>query len=96
MTHRVGQKLRVLVIGTLNSALVEFEDGYQCVTSRFGYQRIPKAPSGPSHRLDNSCCSLDEANTAWLKNGQEPANARTAEQITVGLQSIRSASIIRE
>lgn len=40
MTDRVGQKLRVRAVGTLNSALVEFEDGHQCVTSCFSYRRI--------------------------------------------------------
>lgn len=40
MTDRAGQRLRVMIVGTLNSALVEFEDGHQCVTSRFGYRRL--------------------------------------------------------
>ena len=31
---RKGQFLRVLCRGTMNSALVEFEDGYRAVTSR--------------------------------------------------------------
>jgi hypothetical protein len=31
---RKGQPLRVLVRGAMNSCLVEFEDGYQAVTSR--------------------------------------------------------------
>ena len=40
LAGRIGQKLRVVVVGTMNSALVEFEDGYRCVTSRFGYRRV--------------------------------------------------------
>ncbi len=32
--ERKGQPCRVLVRGTMNSALVEFEDGYKTVTSR--------------------------------------------------------------
>lgn len=45
LTARVGQKLRVLAVGELNSAWVEFEDGYHCVTSRFNYRRLA-APVG--------------------------------------------------
>jgi hypothetical protein len=36
---RKGQRCRVLVRGAMNSALVEFEDGYRCVTSRNGLRR---------------------------------------------------------
>lgn len=32
--ERFGQRCRVLVRGALNSALVEFEDGFRVVTSR--------------------------------------------------------------
>ena len=39
MTDRVGQKLRILALGTMNTAMVEFEDGHRCVTSQFGYHR---------------------------------------------------------
>lgn len=48
LTERVGQKLRVLVVGMLNSALVEFEDGQHCVTSRFGYRRIAAHVDNPA------------------------------------------------
>lgn len=36
---RKGQPCRVLVRGAKNSALVEFEDGYQVVTSRNGLRK---------------------------------------------------------
>jgi hypothetical protein len=36
---RKGQRCRVLVRGAMNSALVEFEDGYRVVTSRNGLRR---------------------------------------------------------
>lgn len=35
LPERFGQHCRVLVRGTLNSCLVEFEDGYRVVTSRW-------------------------------------------------------------
>jgi hypothetical protein len=38
---RKGERCRVLVRGTMNSALVEFEDGYRVVTSRNGLRRGP-------------------------------------------------------
>lgn len=34
LPERKGQPCRVLVLGRLNSCLVEFEDGYRVVTSR--------------------------------------------------------------
>jgi hypothetical protein len=40
---RKGQKCRVLVRGRMNSILVEFEDGYRVVTSRYA---VRKAPTG--------------------------------------------------
>jgi hypothetical protein len=36
---RKGQACRVLARGTMNSALLEFEDGYRVVTSRNGLRR---------------------------------------------------------
>lgn len=38
---RTGQRCRVVVRGTMNSALVEFDDGYRVVTSRGGLRRAP-------------------------------------------------------
>jgi hypothetical protein len=34
LPERYGQHLRVLIRGGMNSALVEFADGFRCVTSR--------------------------------------------------------------
>jgi len=39
LPERLGQRLRVLVRGKKNSALVEFEDGTRVVTSRNYYRR---------------------------------------------------------
>lgn len=36
---RKGQRCRVVARGRMNSALVEFEDGYRVVTSRNGLRR---------------------------------------------------------
>ena len=37
--RRQGQRCRVLVRGAMNSALIEFEDGFRTVTSRNGLRR---------------------------------------------------------
>lgn len=37
--HRKGQPLRVLARGKMNSALVEFKDGFRAVVSRNGIAR---------------------------------------------------------
>lgn len=37
--NRRGQRCKVLARGRMNSALVEFEDGYRCVTSRNGLRK---------------------------------------------------------
>ncbi|MCY1143793.1 hypothetical protein OWR29_37840 [Actinoplanes sp. Pm04-4] len=36
---RAGRPCRILVRGTRNSALLEFDDGYQVITSRGGLRR---------------------------------------------------------
>jgi hypothetical protein len=36
---RTGRRCRVVARGTMNSALIEFEDGYRVVTSRGGLRR---------------------------------------------------------
>lgn len=36
---RKGQRCRILVRGRKNSVLVEFEDGFQVVTSRYAVRR---------------------------------------------------------
>ena len=38
--ERFGQPCRVVCTGKLNSALVEFADGYRVVTSRYAVRRI--------------------------------------------------------
>lgn len=37
---RKGQRCRVVVRGAKNSVLVEFEDGFQVVTSRYAVRKI--------------------------------------------------------
>lgn len=39
LPERKGQRCRVLVRGKMNSALVEFEDGFMVVTSRWAVRR---------------------------------------------------------
>ena len=36
---RTGRPCRILVRGSRNSALIEFDDGYQVITSRAGLRR---------------------------------------------------------
>lgn len=38
---RAGQRCRVVARGGMNSALVEFADGYRVVTSRGGLRKAP-------------------------------------------------------
>lgn len=40
---RKGERCRVAARGTMNSALIEFEDGYRTVTSRNGLRKAPSA-----------------------------------------------------
>ena len=37
---RNGQKCRVLARGKMNSILVEFEDGYRVITSRYAVRKL--------------------------------------------------------
>jgi len=39
LPERKGQRCRVLVRGRMNNVLVEFEDGYKVVTSRYAVRR---------------------------------------------------------
>ena len=39
LPERKGQKCRVIARGKMNSILVEFEDGYRVVTSRYAVRR---------------------------------------------------------
>ncbi len=40
MPERHGQLCRVLAVGRMNSALVEFEDGTKVVTSRYAVRKL--------------------------------------------------------
>jgi len=40
--ERKGQRCKVLVRGKMNSCLVEFEDGFRVITSRFAVRREKK------------------------------------------------------
>jgi hypothetical protein len=44
--ERHGTPCKVLAVGSLNSALVEFMDGYKVVTSRYAVRRAHPAPGG--------------------------------------------------
>lgn len=39
--NRKGQRCRVVARGALNSILVEFEDGWRCITSRYAVREAP-------------------------------------------------------
>jgi len=41
LPERRGQRCRVIAQGRLNSVLVEFEDGFRVVTSRYAVRRAP-------------------------------------------------------
>lgn len=43
LPERFGQRCRVLATGTLNSALIEFEDGTRHVVCRYSVRRLPVA-----------------------------------------------------
>ncbi len=49
LPDRFGARCRVLAVGKLNSALVEFEDGRRFRTIRYFVRRI-KAPGEPAPR----------------------------------------------
>lgn len=39
LSERKGQRCRIVARGTMNSCLVEFEDGYKVITSRFAIRK---------------------------------------------------------
>lgn len=41
--ERRGQPCRVIAVGRMNSALVEFEDGYRVITSRYAVRKAAPA-----------------------------------------------------
>jgi len=42
LPERKGQRCKVLVRGKMNSALVEFEDGFRVITSRYAVRKAKK------------------------------------------------------
>jgi len=40
LPERKGQLCRIIARGKMNSALVEFEDGYKVITSRYAVRKI--------------------------------------------------------
>ena len=51
---RKGQLCRVLVLGKMNSCLVEFEDGYRMITSRTAIRRHPSRALDQGEKLPAS------------------------------------------
>ena len=47
LADRKGQRCRVIARGRMNSILVEFEDGYLVITSRYAVRRISERASEP-------------------------------------------------
>lgn len=45
---RAGQRCRVVVRGSMNTALIEFADGWRVVTSRGGIRRAADAGDAPA------------------------------------------------
>ena len=45
LPDRLGQACRVVVRGGMNSALVEFEDGFRVVTTRNALRKEPRPPA---------------------------------------------------
>lgn len=43
LPERFGQRCRFLVVSAMNSALVEFEDGFQVVTCRYYAMKVKEA-----------------------------------------------------
>lgn len=43
LPDRFGQRCRVLARGTMNSALVEFEDGVRHIVSRYAFRKATAA-----------------------------------------------------
>ena len=40
LPERFGQACRVVATGTLNSVLIEFDDGYRVVSSRYAVRKV--------------------------------------------------------
>lgn len=46
--ERKGQRCRILATGRMNSALIEFEDGYKVLSSRYA---VRKGRESPKHEF---------------------------------------------
>ena len=51
LPERKGQACRVLARGKMNSILVEFEDGYKVVTSRFAVRKTKTPTKNPPEKF---------------------------------------------
>lgn len=40
LPERKGQRCRILTRGSMNSVLVEFQDGFKVITARFAVRRV--------------------------------------------------------
>ena len=61
LPERKGQPCKVLAHGKMNSILVEFQDGYKVVTSRYAV------------RLANTACTGRAGTVAKKRTGSKPA-----------------------
>ncbi|MGZ6652278.1 MAG: hypothetical protein ACXVHB_33260 [Solirubrobacteraceae bacterium] len=48
--ERKGERCRLLAVGTLNSVLIEFEDGHRTVTCRMGLRKPNQTKPAPGYR----------------------------------------------
>jgi len=64
LPHRYGKPCRILIRGKMNSCMIEFQDGYRTITSRWSVRKIKpqtvskdneeEAPQGPDPALLDS------------------------------------------
>lgn len=47
LPERKGQPCRIVAVGRLNAALVEFDDGYRVITNRRAVRRVKKCVRPP-------------------------------------------------
>ena len=93
--ERKGQRCRVLVRGAKNSVLVEFEDGFTVVTSRYAVRRARacgrngKAGNHPS-RAGRMCCGLcrEVAGNEEISVNPDVASGSALWEISVCFQNL--------
>ena len=51
LPERKGQRCRILARGTLNSVLVEFEDGWKVIASKWAVRPAPTPKADPQGSL---------------------------------------------